>query len=135
MYIRRDRKLRDGKEIVYASLAHNVIEDSKRGRRAKPVVFANLGNEGDLSIEVATGIIRAMERYIEKRWGTKPDPAKLPEIASELRPLSKTLRVLASKELGVRLLLSAAWDHLGIGPALRKFEKKHRRLTPSDLSG
>ena len=62
MYIRRDRKMRDGKEVVYASLAHNVIEDSKRGRRAKPVVFANLGNEEDLSLEVATGMVRALER-------------------------------------------------------------------------
>lgn len=126
MYIRRDRKMRDGKEVVYASLAHNVIEDSKRGRRTKPVVFANLGNEEDLSLEVATGMVRALERYIHKRWGEKPAPSQVGSIASEVKPLSATLRVLASKELGVRLLLSAAWNKLGIGPALTKFEKKHR---------
>jgi hypothetical protein len=125
VYIRRDRKTRDGKEVVYASLAHDVVEDSKQGKRTKPVLFANLGNEEDLSLEVATSMVRDLERYIRKRWGTAPTPADL-GIASEVKPLLATLSVLASKELGVRMLVSAACNMLGIGPALAKFEKKHR---------
>lgn len=127
MYVRRDRKMRDGKEVIYASLAHNIQEDSKRGKRTKPVVFANLGNEEDLSLEVVAGMRSALDRYIAKRWGdARPDADAVTSIAAEVKPLSATLRVLASKELGVRLLLSAAWHKLGIGPALAKFEKKHR---------
>lgn len=55
MYVRHDRQLRNGRYVTYLSLAHNVKVESPKGKRTKPIVFANLGNEDDLSYEVASG--------------------------------------------------------------------------------
>ena len=59
MYVRRDKKKaksRSGKvkETTYLSIAHNVVEDSPKGKRAKPVVFANLGPEDEISGDFRT---------------------------------------------------------------------------------
>ena len=138
MYIRRDTKkveikgARKGrgrlteKETTYLSIAHNVVEDSPKGKRTKPVVFANLGPEENISGEMARSLAGAFERYAAKRLGEKPTKAEVAKVALETRATSPVVRLLASKELGMRLLLSAPWKALGIGPALSAYAKKHR---------
>lgn len=136
MYIRRDTKKKPVKgpgkrrgavsETTYLSIAHNVVEDSPKGKRAKPVVFANLGPEDALTGEMAKSLAGAFERYAAKRLGEKPAKADVVKVAAETRAASPAVRILASKELGMRLLLSAPWKALGIGTALAAYEKTHR---------
>jgi hypothetical protein len=147
VYVRRDKKKarsRSGKvtETTYLSIAHNVVEDSPKGKRSKPVVFANLGPEDEISSEVASSIARAFERYAAKRLAEEQAKqkgkrvAKAPaarraavtKVAAETRVASPAIRLLASKALGMRLLASAPWQALGIGAALRAYEAKHPRL-------
>lgn len=143
MYVRRDKKKaksRSGKvkETTYLSIAHNVVEDTPKGKRAKPVVFANLGPEDDISSEMASSIARAFERYAAKRLaeeskkkGQTSSSAKraaVAKVAAETRMTSPAIRLLASKQLGMRLLASAPWRALGIGEALKAYEAKHPRL-------
>jgi hypothetical protein len=144
LYIRRDTKKKEKpvkgkgpgkvKETTYLSIAHNVVEELPKGKRAKPVVFANLGPEDEISSAMAKSIAGAFERYAAKRLAaeskTKPTKATLAKIAAETRVTSPVVRLLASKELGMRLLLSAPWKALGIGDALRAYEKKHRSEFP-----
>lgn len=127
MYLRRDRQKKKGKEpATYLSIAHNVVEKTAKGRRAKPVVLASLGNEEDLDAKMVSQLIRSLEKYAYERWGTKPNAAAVKQVARELRPQSASLRVVCSKNLGMRLLVEAAWKALGIDRALKSFARKRR---------
>jgi hypothetical protein len=147
VYVRRDKKKArsrsgKGKETTYLSIAHNVVEDSPTGKRSKPVVFANLGPEDEISSEGASSSARAFERYAAKRLTEEQAKqkgkrvAKAPatrrvavtKIAAETRVASPAIRLLASRALGMRLLASAPWQALGVGAALRAYEAKHPRL-------
>lgn len=137
MYIRRDTKKsgakgkgRAKKGTTYLSIAHNVREQTTGGSRTKPIVFANLGPEDAISGEVASSIAKAFERYAAKRLGEKPSKGQVANLATETRLASPAVRILASKELGMRLLLSAPWHALGIGEALRAYQKRHRAEFP-----
>lgn len=129
MYIRRDRQKQKGKTpATYLSIAHSVVEDTPKGKRTKPVVLANLGNEEDLNPKMVSQLIRSLEKYAHERWGTgKPESAAaVHELARALKPQSHALRLVCAKQLGMRLLVERAWKKLGIGKALTRFEKLHR---------
>jgi hypothetical protein len=135
VFIRRDTKKSGAKDksngrakkgTTYLSIAHNVREETEEGSRTKPIVFANLGPEDEITGEMASSMVKAFERYAAKRLGEKPSKASVVRVAAETRALSPVVRILASKELGMRLLLSAPWQALGIGDALKAYEAKHR---------
>lgn len=129
MYLRRDRKRVGKKTHTYVSIAHAITEDSPLGKRSKPVVFANLGNEENISEKMAHQLLRSLEKYTEQRWGTgkkKPTSREVKELAGEVRKQERVLRILATKDLGMRLLLEAAWKELGIGQALADFSVGRR---------
>jgi len=67
MHFRREtQKRRNGGSKTYLSIAHNVTERPKGGKaRAKPIVFANLGDEDDLSPEMAGSMLKAFEPYFK----------------------------------------------------------------------
>ena len=129
MYLRRDRKRVGKKRVTYVSIAHTITEDSPLGKRSKPVVFANLGNEERIDEKMARQLSRSLEKYIEERFGggkKKPTGREVKELAAEVRKQERTLRILATKDLGMRLLLEAAWRELGIGEALAEFAAGRR---------
>ena len=137
VYIRRDSKQKPGakpkgngrlpEKTTYLSIAHNVREDSPKGNRTKPVVFANLGNEENIDEKMARQLARSLNKYIDERWGTeKPTADEIRELAAEVRKQERTFQILAVKDLGMRLLLEAAWQDLGVGAALRDFTTKRR---------
>jgi hypothetical protein len=136
VYIRRDtknsgrQKPRQDKESgkSYLSIAHNVREETEGGSRTKPIVLANLGPEDEISGELASSIAKAFERYAAKRLGSKPQAEDVKKLAAQTRVSSPVVRILASKELGMRMLLSVPWRALGIGDALSDFEKRHPRI-------
>ncbi len=139
MYIRRDTKKSETKAKgksrakkkgpAYLSIAHNVREETAKGSRTKPVVFANLGNEEAIDEKMARQLVRSLDKYIDQRWGAKgakPTASEVQELAHEVRRQERTFRMLATKDLGMRLLLEAAWQDLGVGDALREFTAKRR---------
>lgn len=136
LYIRRDAKKstpkgkgRPKKGPAYLSIAHNVKEEGPKGKRTKPVVFANLGNEEAIDEKMARQLARSLDKYIDERWGSrgkKPTASEVQELAHEVRRTERTFQMLATKDLGMRLLLEAAWQDLGIGEALKDFTAKRR---------
>lgn len=139
LYLRRDSKKKPGskpkgngrvpKATTYLSIAHNVREDSPKGKRTKPVVFAQLGNEEAIDEKMARQLARSLDKYIDERWGSqgkKPTASEVQELAHEVRRTERTFRMLATKDLGMRLLLEAAWQDLGIGGALKSFTAKRK---------
>lgn len=124
IYLRRDRKLVGKNRVTYVSIAHTITEDSSRGKRSKPIIFANLGNEERIDEKMAKQLSRSLEKYISERFGgnkRKPTGREVKELAAEVRKQERTLKILSSRDLGMRLLLEAAWKVLGIGDALAQF--------------
>jgi transposase len=134
MYIRRDKKSRKGRDLTYLSIAHNVWESDGEGEgRTRPVVFAPLGLEEDVDLEVAEAVSAALERYLEARWeaAVRRNPAAnkrdvVEAAAREFRPQVAPLRILSSRELGIRLLLEPVWEELGLRGMLEAFGTSHR---------
>lgn len=125
MYIRRDCK----KDATYLSIAHNIVEDAPAGKRAKPIVFANLWPEDEISGEMASSMAKAFERYAAKRLAEAKGeaPARtLANTAARTRAASTAFRILATKELGMRLLVEAVWKDLGLDRALAGFAASRR---------
>ena len=89
MHIRRDtQKRRNGEAKTYLSIAHNVTERPKGGKpRTKPIVFAHLGDEEDLSPDMAGSMLKAFERYFKKRFGEEAFAAHQAEMEAEAKQL------------------------------------------------
>ena len=142
MHVRRDRKrLRGGEQRTYVSLAHNVWGMGRNGRKqARPVVFAQLGAEENLQPELLVGMRSALDKLIEQLQardaakaaaaGTPsppPTPAeKVVAVASRVRVHEAGLRMLVSRDLGVRRVVEAVWQRLGLGQVLNGFADQHR---------
>ena len=133
MFIRSDReKLADGTRRTYLSIAHNVLEEGPSGRkRAKPVVFARLGAEEDLDLNTVASMSAAFDRYLKKRLA-RASPEERARLTAELGAMTKaaptvqqSLRVLASRSYGLRVLVEAVWRQLGFDGAMRQIDKQH----------
>ena len=127
MHLRRDTQQVGDKTHVYLSIAHAITEDSPLGKRSKPIILANLGNKLQVEEKHARQLMRSLEKYIAKRWGNgSPTAEEVKQTARELKPLERQLRMLSSREFGMRLLAEVAWRELGIGKALAAFAKERR---------
>lgn len=124
MFIREDpKKLADGTEVRYVSLAHNVwVEGKNGGKHAKPVIYARLGRAEELDDGVLSSMSKAIERYRAKRFGTGSTEG---EVAREVRGEAPTLRQLASRCYGVRALVEAAWASSGLASVLHVVARQH----------
>ncbi len=130
MYIRSDRKkLKDGTDRTYLSLAHNVTEEGPTGRkRTKPIVFANLGAEQDLDVDMVASARDAFDRYLKKRLerATPEERARLTaEVRDLARPRAAAFKVLASRRYGLRVLIETIWKHLGFDKAMKRVGRQH----------
>jgi len=125
MFIRRDRQtLKGGDSVVYLSLAHNIRERDANGKsRPKPIVFARLGREDDVDIETAGQIRDAFDRYLRKRLRESgSDEETVRRVAGEVPVRIPGLRILASRALGMRVVVEAVWKSLGLRKALAAVE-------------
>jgi Transposase DDE domain len=113
MYLRSTpRKNKDGSEVRYLQLAHNVWDPA--AKRSKVQVVYNFGREEPATREALQRLVDSVARHLEP--GKKTAAAEGLEFA-ESRPLGGTW------------VLDALWERLGIGPAMREL-LKGRRLDP-----
>ena len=136
MYVRRNRKKnKDGSERVEVMLAHNVrVKNSGGDPVTKPVVMARLGREEALDGDMVDSMIAALERYRDKRRreldeeGVCETPVEEAEaIRQHVKPRAPAFRVLASKQLGVRLVVERVWKELGLQDLFQQLERAHCR--------
>lgn len=130
MHIRRDRKLLDGdRPRTYVSLVHNVWSMGRNGKKqSRPVVFARLGVEDNLDPELVRGMRNALDQLLDQLLArnaassaTAPDPADTPSsppevveaLAPKVRAHEAGLRMLTSRDLGVRRVVEAVWAGWG----------------------
>ena len=113
MYLRSTlRRNKDGSEVRYLQLAHNVWDPA--AKRSRVQVVYNFGREEPGTREALERLITSVARHLDpgRTW-----PAEGLEFA-ESRPLGGTH------------VLDALWERLGTGPAMRAL-LRGRRLDPS----
>ena len=115
MYLRSTpRRNKDGSEVRYLQLAHNVWDPV--AKRSKVQVIYNFGREEPATREALERLVASVARHLE--------PGKARAIATQ------GLEFAESRPLGGTHVLDALWQRLGIGPAMREL-LKGRRLDPS----
>ena len=115
MYLRSTpRRNKDGSEVRYLQLAHNVWDPQLR--RSKVQVVYNFGREDHANREALQRLVASVTRFL--------DPG------AALAAAEDGLEFTESRPLGGTWALDALWSRLGIGPAMRKL-LKGRRLDES----
>src|SRR5216683_1224019 len=115
MYLRSTpRRNKDGSEVRYLQLAHNVWDPQLR--RSKVQVVYNFGREDATNRDALQRLVASITRFL--------DPA------AALAAAAEGLEFTESRPLGGTWALDALWSQLGIGPVLRKL-LKGRRLDDS----
>src|SRR5215831_11300257 len=115
MYLRSTpRRNKDGSEVRYLQLAHNVWDPA--AKRSRVQVVYNFGREEPGTREALERLVASVARHLE--------PGRARAIAAE------GLEFTQSRPLGGTWALDALWDRLGIGPAMRGL-LEGRRLDPS----
>ncbi|MDB5100180.1 MAG: transposase [Cyanobacteria bacterium RYN_339] len=126
MHLRRDRQKVGKRTHTYLSIAQAITEEGPKGKRSKPIVMANLGNEANIEEKHARQLMRSLEKYIAERWGEKPTSEEVKQAARVIRKRERELRMITSRAFGLRMLLEAAWRELGVGKALAAFAAQRR---------
>jgi hypothetical protein len=112
MYLRSTpRRNKDGSEVRYLQLAHNVWDPQKR-RSAVQVVY-NFGREDAANREALQRLAASVTRFLD------PDAA--------LAASADGLDFTESRPLGGTWVLDALWSRLGIGREMRRLLKGRRR--------
>jgi hypothetical protein len=115
MYLRSTpRRNKDGSEVRYLQLAHNVWDPA--AKRSRVQVVYNFGREQPATREALERLVASVARHLE--------PGKARAIAAE------GLEFAESRPLGGTHVLEALWERLGIGPAMRGL-LTGRRLDPA----
>ena len=113
MYLRSTpRRNKDGSEVRYLQLAHNVWDPA--AKRSRVQVVYNFGREEHGTREALERLVASVARHL--------DPGRA-------RP-AEELEFTESRPLGGTHVLDALWERLGIGSALREL-LKGRRLDPA----
>jgi hypothetical protein len=112
MYLRSTpRRNKDGSEVRYLQLAHNVWDPQKR--RSTVQVVYNFGREDAANREALQRLAASVTRFLD------PDAA--------LAAAAGGLEFTESRPLGGTWALDALWSRLGIGRELRRLLKGRRR--------
>jgi hypothetical protein len=105
MYLRSTpRRNKDGTEVRYLQLAHNVWDPQLR--RSKVQVVYNFGREDAANREAPQRLVASVTRFL--------DPG------AALAAAAEGLEFTESRSLGGSWALDALWSQLGTGPAMRK---------------
>src|SRR6266851_1040550 len=104
MYLRSTpRRNKDGSEVRYLQLAHNVWDPA--AKRSRVQVLYNFGREDAASREALQRLAASVARHLE--------PGRARAAAAD------GLEFAESRPLGGTWVLDALWGRLGIGPAMR----------------
>ena len=117
MYLRSTpRRNKDGSEVRYLQLAHNVWDP--QARRSKVQVIYNFGREDPASREALQRLVASVTRFLG------PDAA--------LAASADGLEFTGSRPLGGSWALNALWSRLGIGREMRRLLKGRRLDEPAE---
>jgi hypothetical protein len=115
MYLRTiKRRNKDGSEVSYVQLAHNVWDPVKQQSRAQ--VIHSFGREDQLDREALARLVRSITRFLD------PDQA----LAAQA---PEGMRFLESRPMGGAWVLDHLWRRLGVASGIVRVAAS-RRVTP-----
>src|SRR4030066_381430 len=122
MYIRTiSRKNKDGSQVTYVQLAHNV-RDADKGFAVAKVLF-NFGRIEDLDLVQLQRLVKSITRFL--------DPQKALEVQASLELGDKTsINWKTCRSYGGIFLLDALWEKLGFRKIIQDRVKKKQFKTP-----
>jgi hypothetical protein len=124
MYLRTTRrKNRDGSEVVYYQLAHNVRHPDS-GQTVAQVIHT-FGRKDELDREALVRLCRSIARVCGLKVEDPLGDQAVPASSREMTALPEGVTLIGSRRLGLVWLVEALWERLGIGATLRQ------GLTPS----
>jgi transposase len=110
MYIRTiKRKNKDGSQVEYVQLAHNVRHPDKKYPKAE--VIYSFGRREQLDVEALKRLVNSISRFFSAE-----DQLKLQAKADTAEPIE----FIRSQSAGGAYLLKSLWDRLNIGTRLKK---------------
>ena len=129
MYLRTTRrKNRDGREVVYYQLAHNVRHPVLRylssGQTVAQVIHT-FGRKDELDREALVRLCRSIARVCGLKVEDPLGEQAVPASSRGMTVLPEGVTLIGSRRLGLVWLVEALWERLGIGATLRQ------GLTPS----
>lgn len=136
MHIRKDSHTRkDGTSRTRVSVAQNVrVEDGKGGSVAKPIEIMPLGRLELLDDASIGQVITVLERFRQERRAALAGEGRVERPAEEaaalrerVRPQAPIIRLLLSKQLGVRMVIEQVWRELGLEQVLTEIERERCR--------
>jgi len=120
MYIRTiSRKNKDGSEVRYVQLAHNVWDPSARCAKAK--VLFNLGREEEVDREGLKRLVKSIGRFLGPEEALK---------AQSQSDTSSPLSFNSSRPLGGAWVLNHLWHQLQIDQVLKRLLKARKFQIP-----
>ncbi len=124
MYLRTTkRKNKDGSEVEYYQLAHNIW--NKETNQAVAKIIHNFGRADNLDRNSLVRLCKSIARVcgLEVNEGGADHEQRLVRQDNDLLP--HEVKMIRTQELGAAMALEVLWDRLGIGPALKKIIKQN----------
>lgn len=128
MYLKRSRRWRSSREIVYVSLAHNVYEPRSDGlKQTRPLEILALGPEHELDTVYLEDLVASAQALFDRRVAKGMSPVDAAyDVAKHFQPHQGAVKILSSRKLGLRLLLAPVWEGLGLKAAFVEFAEAHK---------
>lgn len=128
MYLKRSRRWRSSREIVYVSLAHNVYEPRSDGQKqTRPLEILALGPEHELDTVYLEDLVASAQALFDRRIAKGMSPVEAAyDVAKHFQPHQGAVKILSSRKLGLRLLLAPVWEGLGLKAAFEEFSAAHK---------
>jgi transposase len=119
MYLRTTRrKNKNGSEVEYLQLAHNV-RNAKTGNPVAEIIH-NFGRADELNRDDLVRLCRSIARVCGLEIRDPFIPSDEASKSKEPAGLPDDVKMIRTLELGVPFVAELLWERLGIGPALRK---------------
>lgn len=133
MYIKRFRQSPGGQSVTYVALAHNIRERRADGQvQTRPHLVLSLGPESRHTHESLEDLVAVAEvlyaRRLKEGLGPQEAIAKVRQTIKERVSglLAVDDGIQESRRIGMRLLLTAVWDELGLAETFRRVAARHR---------
>ena len=128
IHVARSRaRLKSGEEVQYAYLRYSVWDEAKGRLQPKPL--AGLGRTDQLDEQR----VESLEGFI-KAWLRKDSQLPFEALEERFRAAEPQLRILCSRDFGLRWVIEQAWRELGYQDALESLARGREHEVGLDVA-
>jgi transposase len=129
MYLRTTKRSnRDGSEVSYYQLAHNVRDPRTGNTRAE--IIHNFGRTDALDRQSLVRLCESIARVCGLKVEDPLDDEGAAREIADADPLPRGVHLVKTRPMGLVYAVEALWERLDIGPTLRALEREHKLSVP-----